>query len=92
MKNLNIKHTYSANFANTIVYTSISYSCFKNPIQMSISLTGSLLKMSNERKGSQLTFTAHLLQAKCSARFSTKNAISFSPQNNSLYQTLSLII
>lgn len=91
MKNLYIKHTYPANFANTIVYTLISYSCFKNPIQMYISLTGSLLKMSNERKGSQLMFIAHLLQAKCSARFS-KNAISFSPQNNSLYQTLSLII
>ena len=29
MKNVNIKHDYSANFAITIVYTLKSYICFK---------------------------------------------------------------
>ena len=63
----------------------------QNPIQMFISLIGSLLRMSSEMKGSQLTFIAPLLQAKGFVRF-FKNAILFSPQNNSLYQMLTPIV
>lgn len=58
---------------------------------MSRSLTGGLLRASNETKGAQPTSIGHVLQARCSARFST-NTISFSPQNNFLDQTLSLTI
>ena len=63
----------------------------QNPIQMFISLTGSLLRMSSEIKGSQLTFIPPLLQTKGSVRFS-KNAILFSLQNNSLYPMLTPIV